>query len=726
MASPSPRNAKPSTSKAGAKPTRARKKGGAKRVIGRIFTALLALGLVLGIIASIAVGVAYKRTELPDPDKDFLTNTTFVYYKDGKTKLGSFSVQNRQTLAYKDIPQSMKEAVVAAENRTFWTDRGISPKGIIRSTWTIVRGGEVQGGSTITQQYIKILYLSSERSMKRKFKELLLAIKMNKSTSKEEVLGGYLNTIYFGRGAYGVQAASRAYFNKDAKKLTTPEAAVLSSVLNNPSMYDPSAAKGNKANLLERYRYVLQGLTDMDKITEQQRVKWSKSLPKLPDVPLNSRFGGPKGFLLNMVKQELLNEGFTESEIMGGGLTIVTTFDDKAMDAAVKTAQKYTKEAAKNAGKKTSTLHAAIASVEVGTGEVLAVYGGPDYVSNSRNWATTDRPTASTFKTYAAAAGLQDQFSLRSVLNGNTFTPTGDGVPIRNEFSYQYGPVTLTKATADSINTAFVDLVQKMPDGPKKVIKAATDAGVPKGAGWDPNNRIALGTAEASPLEMANGYATFANNGERAQTHVVKSVKNARGKKLYTAKVATKKAFDEGVARDVTYALSSVVEQGTGRRVQTLGRPVAGKTGTAGVKDDIVSAWFVAYTPQVSTAVMYVAGDGGNNDLDPYARPGDSTFFGGTYPALTWTDYMGVVMQDLPIKQFDPPAYVNKNARDQMPTTRRTTTKATTKTTTKPTQQPTEQPTQEPPTQEATQPKPPEKTAKPDPTTGNGGGKSTP
>ncbi|MDO5286134.1 MAG: penicillin-binding transpeptidase domain-containing protein [Actinomycetia bacterium] len=195
------------------------------------------------------------------------------------------------------------------------------------------------------------------------------------------------------------------------------------------------------------------------------------------------------------------------------------------------------------------------------------------------------------------------------------------------------------------------------------VVDVANAAGVQKGAGWDLNNRIALGSAEASPLDQATGYATIANMGVHVPSHVVREVRDLRGQVLYQAKPATNRAFSEDVARDTTYALQNVVNEGTGAKVSSLGRDIAGKTGTAGVNDDVVSSWFVAYTTKVSTAVMYVAGDAGNADLDPYARRGDATFFGGTYPALTWLDYMKVATGNYPNEKFRGPVYVNgKNA----------------------------------------------------------------
>ncbi|CAA9383662.1 MAG: Multimodular transpeptidase-transglycosylase [uncultured Propionibacteriaceae bacterium] len=661
---------------------------------------VMAAGLVLGLVAVAAVvGIGYSTTDIPDKgNAEFETATSFVYYNNGKSQLGSFAIQNRQPLTFAEMPQTIKDAVVAAENRSFWTDRGVSIRGMARAAWVIGSGGDLQGGSTITQQYIKILYLTQEQTLTRKFKELFIAYKINKERSKEQILEGYLNTIYFGRGAYGIQAASESYFDVDAKELTVPQAAVLASVVNNPSLFDPSVDESNIERLRGRYGYVIASMAETGAITAEQAAEYSKKLPTFPNIPTNDRYGGPKGFLLKLVERELAAEGFDASRISGGGLQITTTFDKQAQDAAVKSAQKYTKQAANAVNKKASNLHAAVASVEVGTGAVLALYGGPDFVKNSRNWATTARPTASTFKTYALAAGLKDGYSLRSTFNGNTFTPPGDTSTVRNEYSIQYGRyVSLVRATAESINTAFVDLITSMDDGPKKVAEMAEAAGAPKGDGWELNSRIPLGAAEVSPLNQAGAYATYANEGVAVDNHVVKEVRDRNGKLLYKANPEEKRAVSEGIAADVTYALRNVVEEGTGRTVQTLNRPVAGKTGTKdGDKDDITSAWFVAYTKQISTAVMYVAGNSGSADLDAYARPGDSTFFGATYPALTWADYMETATKGQPVKQFDDPAYVNADSAPQSQPTATRTQRAEPTETEEPSDEPTETQSQEP------------------------------
>jgi membrane peptidoglycan carboxypeptidase len=689
---------------------------------------LLTIGglTILGMISAMAVVVyGYSTTKLPAANAEFNTATTFVYYNDGKSELGDFAIQNRTPLSFAKMPETIKQASVAAENRTFWTDKGISIRGMIRAAWKIARGQDVQGGSTITQQYIKILYLNSERTMKRKFRELFLAYKISKKMSKEDILAGYLNTIYFGHGAYGVQAASKEYFDIDAKRLSVPQAAFLATVVNNPSMYDPED-KDNNPRILSRYRYVINSMAAMNFITPAQATTYSQKLPKFPKVPANQRYGGPKGFLMKMVERELGAAGFDSSQISGGGLKIITTFDKDAQQAAVESAQNYTKQSARAVGRKSSKLHAAIASVDVNSGEVIALYGGPDFVKNSRNWATTPRPTASTFKTYALAAGLKDGYSLLNRFSGNTFTPPGESKPVRNEFSHQYGQsVDLITATKDSINTAFVDLTSQMDNGPRKIMKMAQAVGAPKGAGWDKTSRIPLGTAEVSPLAQANAYATFANDGVVVPDHVVREVRDRKGRVIYKANPEKKRVVSEDIAHDVTFALSNVVQEGTGSAVQTLDRPIAGKTGTKDRKNadgssDIVSAWFVAYTRQISTAVMYVAGNSGTGDLDNYARPGDSTFFGGTYPALTWADYMKVATKGQAVKDFPEPAYVN---RDEVPQPSQTAQE---------TLQPTDEPTTEAPKPQpqqtwkwpSTWPTPPNATAT-KPKQGPGGGKTS-
>ena len=680
----------------------AKKKSGWRRFFTWLGVAVLALAVAGGTV----LGVAYATVTLPDANADFQTNTSFVYYRDGKEKIGSYQIQNRQTLAYADIPQNVKDAIVAGENRSFWTDPGISIPGMVRAALSVIRGEDVVGGSTITQQYIKVLYLTQDKSYTRKFTEILLAAKVGNELSKEQILEGYLNTVYFGRGAYGVEAASQAFFGKPAAKLTDAQAIALTAMINDPGNLDPAQGKKQAADLLERYQYTINGMVEMGKLTDAQKAEIYDALPKFPKVERDSQFGGPKGFLLNMVQTELRAKGFTDEQIAGGGLSIVTTFDAKAQEAAVEAAQTITSQTVRGDAKKARNLHAGLASVDVENGGVVALYGGPDFVKSSMNWATTPRPTGSTFKPYALGTALSQGFTLNDVFNGSQFTPPGEGVPVRNAGNRNYGRVTLQQATTNSINTAFVDLEGNMKDGPKETLQFARDAGLPEAPGWEPVSRVPLGIPEVSPLSQASGYATFANGGKHAPVHVVAQVKDAAGAVVYRSDAKAEQAIDADVANDVAYALTHVVQDGTAARAGGMGFPIAGKTGTYYIRDakggsKTAACWFVGMSKQISTAVMYVAGDEGTDNLDTY-YPG---FFGSGPPLSTWMAYMRVAQQGLKDVSFDPPTHrVSTQTptlppRTSTPTATRTATataKPTETATTGPTDGPTDDPSNDP------------------------------
>ena len=674
----------------------------------RFFTWFGITVLVLMLAGAGVLGFAYATVKLPDPNADFQTNTSFVYFNDGKEKLGSYQIQNRQTLAYEDIPQNVKDAIVAGENRTFWTDPGISIPGIARAVVSVVRGKDVVGGSTITQQYIKVLYLNQEKTLSRKFKEILLAAKMGNEMSKEEILGGYLNTVYFGRGAYGIEAAAQAYFGKPAAKLTDAQAIALTSIVNNPGNLDPAKGDKQAADLLERYQYTINGMVEMGTMTEAQKNEIYAELPEFPKVERDSQFGGPKGFLLNMVQDELKAKGFTEEQINGGGLSIITTFDAKAQEAAVKAAQKITADTAATGNKKAKNLHAGLASIDVETGGVLALYGGPDFVKDSRNWATTARPTGSTFKPYALGAALDQGFTLNDKLNGSQFTPPGENTPVRNAGDRNYGTVNLLQATTNSINTAYVDLEGQMDDGPENTLAFAQAAGLPKAAGWEPISRVPLGIPEVSPLSQATGYATFARDGKHIDTHVVAQVKDASGAVVYAADTSAEQTVDADVANDVAYALTNVVQDGTAARAGNMGFPIAGKTGTYYIRDaaggsKTTACWFVGMSKQIATAVMYVAGDEGTDDLNDYYPAG---FFGSGPPLSTWMSYMSVAQDGLKDIAFDGPTQRVSTQSPTAParTSQPTRTSNPSATATQPTTEPTTEPSTEPTTQPTVEP----------------------
>jgi membrane peptidoglycan carboxypeptidase len=677
-------------------------------------------GVVFALLGVGAFAFLYTTTDIPEANDAFETQTTYVYYQDGKSEIGQFAVQNRDVIGYDEIPQDMKDAVVAAENRSFWTDNGIDVKGIARAAFSNASGNATQGASTITQQYVKILYLSQERSYTRKVKEAILSLKLQRTMSKKEILAGYLNTIYFGRGAYGVQAAAEAFFGKEASELSLQEAAVLASVINNPTRFDPDNGKDSRKALRERYRYVLGGMAETGDITADEAEEASRKLPKFAEVRTESTYGGQKGHVLSLVKDQLLgltnastSAPFTDSEIDGGGLRITTTFTKQAMDAAAEGVAAVRPE-----GFSDKELHVGVASVEPGTGAVRGMYGGQDYLDSQINWAVAGGQAGSSLKPFALTAGLESGFSLKDTFEGNSPYELPDGTEIRNQGDTDYGSaVSLTKATEDSINTAFVDLTESIPDGPQKVMDTMNAMGIPRAPGpgkhdygiptstpgLQPFLGIALGSATVSPINMANAYGTIAAGGRFSSPYVIDKVVSADGETLYDHRQSDQQVVeaDEGIeddgepitgeeiTSDVSYAMQQVVQSGSGTAALSLGRPAAGKTGTStNDQDDVVSSWFTGFTPQLATSVMYVRGKG-NGKLDGWLP----SYFGGTYPAETWTEVMKAALDGTDVEDFPEPAFVDGEAPDDGHTPTPTQAPPPPPSSPKPTQKPTQRPT---------------------------------
>ena len=619
----------------------------------------LIAGLVGTLVLVAMFYIAYRATDIPSANAAFQAQTTKVYYAGGKSEIGQFATQNRESIPLADVPKVMQEAVVAAEDRTFWTNKGIDPKGILRAAFSNAKGGATQGASTITQQYVKILYLSQERTFKRKIKEAFLSLKIHNDRSKSEILEGYLNTIYFGRGAYGVQAAANAYFGIPAKKLNASQSAMLAAVLNSPNYLSPDRSESSRAALQRRYDYVVSGMASMGAITDTEAAEIAGKLPEVKKQVASNTYGGQKGFMLDLVKKELVNLGFDQTQIEQGGLRVTTTLTKKAMDAAEQGVLAQRPEGLPQ-------LHAAAATVDVKTGALLGFYGGQDYLKSQLNWAALGNAPGSSFKPFALAAGLEAGFSLKDTFQGSSPYTLPNGDTIKNEGQgdgHSYGSrINLIKATQESVNTAYVDLTESIPDGPEKIRDTAYAMGIPRSTNIAPVPSIALGFVSVSPISMANAYSTIANAGVHHDWFVVSKVTQAStGKVLYNAPLKTDRAIPEDIAADTSYALQQVVKGGTGQAAMALGRPAAGKTGTATRTDgQVISSWFVGYTPQVATAVVYVRKDG-RKSLEGYLNP----FYGASYPARTWTDIMKRDMEGVDVEDFPPPANVDGDAPDE-------------------------------------------------------------
>ncbi len=451
----------------------------------------LIVGLVGTLIAVASFAFLYATVDVPDnPNEAFETQTTYVYYNDGKTEAGRFATQNRDSITLEEMPQSIQDAVVAAENKGFWSDSGIDPKGILRAVFNNAQGNDTQGASTITQQYVKILYLTQEQTYSRKLKEAILSLKLDRQLSKKQILEGYLNTIYFGRGAYGIQAAAKAFFDIPAKELDVRQSAVLATVLNNPTKYDPANGKQAKQDLKDRYDYVLDSMVDTGALTADKRDKAVRKLPKFPKIEEESQYGGQRGHVLSLVRKELVRLGFSEQEIEGGGLRVTTTLTKKAMTAAEQGVREVrpTGLPEGGAGEKGRTapgsgdkdLHIGVASVEPGTGALRGFYGGQDYLKSQINWALAGGQAGSTMKAFALPAAIKDGFSLKDTFNGNSPIVLPDGTDFENQGDTDYGSaISMVRAAEDSVNTAFIDMTMSMDGGPKKIVDMANRMGIP-------------------------------------------------------------------------------------------------------------------------------------------------------------------------------------------------------------------------------------------------------
>jgi membrane peptidoglycan carboxypeptidase len=591
----------------------------------------------LGAAAVVASFIAlYVMIDVPQPNELATAETSVVYYDDGEGEIGRYAEVNREIVSLDDIPEHVQLAVLAAEDRGFYENEGISPAGIARALWNNVTGGDTQGASTITQQYARNAYLTQERTLTRKVKEAILAIKLSRGETKEDLLEDYLNTIYCGRGAYGIQAASQAYFGKDVQDLSVAQGAVLAAVIRAPSEYDPENGKESKRALEARaLDYVIRGGMVQEGWLSQAEADEITRLPKIKDPKALNNYRGQTGFILDMVRDELKELGFSKDEIDAGGLRITTTFNEQAQEAAQEAATEgFPPEP--NDG-----VQMGLTSLDPTTGAVVAIYGGRNWEKSQFNNATAPVPVGSSMKAYTVAAALRNDFTLASTFSGNSpFYLDDVEEPIENQGGASYGSaVSLEYATEQSINTAFVDLTQQM--GPEEVAKSAEDAGLDTG-NLDISPQITLGSAAYSPLAMASGYGTFANKGVHTEPFVVQQVTDADGSVLYESEVKESRGFSEDVAAEVTYDLSQVVTSGTGAAAAGLGRPAAGKTGN----HEGLTAWFVGYTPsQLVTAVAFHR-ELGKDKLAPLNGVAyQEVFTGAGFPTAIWTAYMTAALE---------------------------------------------------------------------------------
>ncbi|MEI2731815.1 MAG: transglycosylase domain-containing protein [Dermatophilaceae bacterium] len=604
----------------------------------------LTLGAMFGLVV-IAVGVAWATIPVPDANDLADAQTTVISYADGTTEMARIAELNRESVPLAKVPEHVRRAVIAAEDRDFYSNSGISPSGIARSVWQALRGGEVQGGgSTITQQYVKNYFLTQDRTLSRKLKEMVISVKIDKDQSKDQILEGYLNTIYYGRGAYGIQTAAKAYFGKDVSQLTVAEGAVLASVINAPSLYDPALGDKQAASLASRVSYVLDGMVSQGWLTPTDRA--AAAMPAIVPKAPSRTLSGPTGYIVAAVRQELKTKlKLSDQDIDRGGLRITTTIDKPAQDAAVAAMDKDFPKTG------VDDVYAGLVAVKPGDGAVVAMYGGKDYQTRQFSAATDAKiPAGSTFKPFALIGALQQKVSTKTVVDGDSplKDPRLGGATVDNEGKRSYGPVDLRRATASSINTAFMRL--NLQIGAKATYDGAIAAGIPAdttGLGQEYTN--VLGTAAPRILDVADAYATIAAQGRRATPYLIAKAGATALDLDYTVTPNVVDAFGKDVAADVIDAMRQVTASGgTGARAAQVGRPVAGKTGTS---EERKSVWFSGYAPQLAASVaMYkdvggvpqpLTGIGGLDELS-----------GNSFPLSIWIDFMKAALSGKDVVQF--------------------------------------------------------------------------
>jgi penicillin-binding protein 1A len=586
--------------------------------------------------------LVFSRVPLPD---DIAATASIVYDRNGDEVGGLAAEVARDDVTLDELPEHVPQAVMGVEDRDFYEHRGISTTGIARALFTNVRSGSVrQGGSTITQQYIKNAAVGAEQTYTRKVQEAALAIKLEREFSKDEILGFYLNTIYWGRGAYGIQAAAKTYFDVDARDLTLNQAATLAGMIASPSNLDPAE---NPERVDGRRQVALAGMLEQGWIDQADHD--AAVAEGVPDV--TDRTGvelGPNAYYLDAVRRELSRvEEFDEGELFRG-LRIHTHLEPRMQSSAQRVLADAVAEGPTDTG--------SIVTVDPATGGVLALVGGPDIAEQQLNAAVVSpRQPGSSFKAFTLQAFTEAGYSPESTLPAPAELEVevdqgSDEYTVNNYGGSDYGEQTVYQATATSTNTVYFQMQEEA--GRDRVIDAATRAGLPvsksdeqhrtqRGDGdtMAPNPSLTLGVDTFTPLEMASAFATYAAEGLHVDAHLVVRVENADGRVLWEPSLDENQSVDVNDARVVSDALRRVVEGGTGQAAQ-IGRPAAGKTGTT---NDSRDTWFVGYVPQLATSVWL-----GNLDNSPIE--GDAT--GGGLAAPVWGEYMAEAVDGLEVEDF--------------------------------------------------------------------------
>ena len=598
-----------------------------------VLVLLTGMAFTFGLVRAVA-----SEVPLLDPSAQHAQVDGVIYASNGRSVLTVLRGDESRVLLkdIDDVSPIMRQAIVSVEDHRFYEHNGVDMRGIARALWQDIRSqGVVEGGSTITQQFVKNAYVRNQRTLARKVREAALAWQLEQRWSKDRILLAYLNTIYFGNGAYGIQQAARTYFDKGAGRLTLAESALLAGLPADPSLYDPT--QHPRASRLRRH-YVLQTMFDQGKITARQLHNASRApLPKPADVRLPGT-EGPGQYFVNYVKDQLIAK-YGAGRVFGGGLRVTSTIDLELQETAHKAIESVLKTPGGPA--------AALVAIDPRTGAVRAMVGGSNFRESQFNLATqAERQPGSSFKPIVLATALRQGISpVTSFDSKPVDIDAGDRVWHVTNYEGDYlGRVDLANAMVASDNSVYAQLTKLV--GPKSIVTTAHALGIR--SELDPFFSIGLGAVAVNPLDMTRAYATIANRGVRVdgsltrdRPRVIERVEFARTGRVTENRPVGKAALTPGEADLLTSILQRVVREGTGKRAALADRPAAGKTGTT---DNYGDAWFVGYTPQLAVAVWV----GYPDRLQPMLTEfGGKPVAGGTLPALIWKSFMTAAAKKL-------------------------------------------------------------------------------
>lgn len=609
------------------------------------------LGLLIA-APFIAFFIAYVVTDVPKPGELVTKQITKIYASDAETELARLvpAEGNRQEVPLEQIPEITRNAVLAAEDREFYSNSGFSFTGFARAALGQITGNtSAGGGSTITQQYVKNMVVGNDYSYMRKAKELVYSVKMTNEWDKDTILEAYLNTIYFGRNAYGIDAAARAYFGIPAAELNAEQSALLAGAIQRPSQLDPWV---NKEESVARWNYVLDGMVEIGALTAQQRqaAQW----PQTTDPATNQAYTeaeGANGHIKNKVIQELTALGISEDDVQTKGLRVTTSIDTKVQQATVDAVRN-------NLAGENDNLRMAAVSIDPRTGAVKGYYGGEE--ATGYDYANAALQTGSTFKIVTVAAALQQGIPTSAIYSSEPFQLPG-GITVGSVNGATCGSCSVAEALKQSFNPSFLRLQESLENGTQDTADMGHALGIAKSLpgipetltenGNQPYEGITLGQYDSRPLDMAQVMATLANYGVYHEHYFVSKVETASGETLFErGEQPAERRVSEKVATNLLEAMAPIAGW-SGYNDLAGGRPSASKTGTTQLGDTGYNkdAWMIGATPQLATAVWT-----GTEDNSPLLTAWGGQMYGSGVPASTWKDIQDAALEGEEIEYFKP------------------------------------------------------------------------